>query len=222
MSSGSKQTPCCGAAKELSELRERDHLMQFLMGLNDTFEGIRGQILMLEPLSIVSKTYAMVDHRTSQTVAVGSLLGKLYILDENSFKTDTINDSLKLSQKQGLTVRTLDPHKRKFDCGAIKVVFLGYALGQKGYRLYDLDTHSLLITHEKVFPYAQKQLDLVTCTLPTNLVGADSEPSNIHEVAENSVAADLAAYSDVDWSSCVDTQRSLTGFCIFLGSAIIS
>ncbi|KAL0435012.1 UNVERIFIED_CONTAM: Retrovirus-related Pol polyprotein from transposon RE2 [Sesamum radiatum] len=35
-------------------------------------------------------------------------------------------------------------------------------------------------------------------------------------------ATELVAYSNVDWASCVDTCRSLTSFCIFLGSAIIS
>lgn len=50
----------CGAMKILSTSHDKAYAMRFLMGLNESFETIRSQILMYEPLPSISKVYALV------------------------------------------------------------------------------------------------------------------------------------------------------------------
>ncbi|KAL2251505.1 UNVERIFIED_CONTAM: hypothetical protein Sindi_2272800, partial [Sesamum indicum] len=47
-------------AKESPEIKSSDQLMQFLMGLNDTYDHVRSQILVMEPYPNVSKAFSMV------------------------------------------------------------------------------------------------------------------------------------------------------------------
>lgn len=50
----------CSASKEVSDLTGFNRLMQFLMGLNDTFDHIRNQILVMDPLPSINKAYSIV------------------------------------------------------------------------------------------------------------------------------------------------------------------
>ena len=53
--------PCtCGNVKAVASILSNNQLMQFLMGLNESFDGIRSQILLLDPLPSVNKVYSMV------------------------------------------------------------------------------------------------------------------------------------------------------------------
>ncbi|GAA0159167.1 transmembrane signal receptor [Lithospermum erythrorhizon] len=35
-------------------------------------------------------------------------------------------------------------------------------------------------------------------------------------------SSQIVAYSDADWSACLDSRNSLTGYCIFMGHSLIS
>ncbi|KAK4384195.1 hypothetical protein Sango_3082800 [Sesamum angolense] len=61
----------CGASKEVADSRVADNLMQFLMGLNDSFDHVRNQILMMEPLPNVTKAYSVVLRVEKQREMVG-------------------------------------------------------------------------------------------------------------------------------------------------------
>ena len=50
----------CGAIKGSEEREQRGKVMQFLMGLNDTYSAIRGQILLIQPLPTIRKIYNLI------------------------------------------------------------------------------------------------------------------------------------------------------------------
>ena len=42
------------------EFQEQESVMQFLMGLNDSYSSIRGQILLQKPLPSLSKVFSLI------------------------------------------------------------------------------------------------------------------------------------------------------------------
>ncbi|XP_012844832.1 PREDICTED: uncharacterized protein LOC105964867 [Erythranthe guttata] len=61
--------PChytCGKIKPQSEREERNALMQFLMGLNESYSAVRGQILLMQPLPTHRKAYSLISQEEKQ------------------------------------------------------------------------------------------------------------------------------------------------------------
>lgn len=58
---------CTGQIKQQLEEREcEDKTMQFLMGLSETFDSIKDQVLLMDPLPNVSKVFSMIHRAESQ------------------------------------------------------------------------------------------------------------------------------------------------------------
>ncbi|CAL9003908.1 unnamed protein product [Prunus brigantina] len=49
----------CGVMKELADREQQEQVLQFLMGLNDTYSAVRTQMLLMSPLPTVRTAYAM-------------------------------------------------------------------------------------------------------------------------------------------------------------------
>jgi hypothetical protein len=66
----------CGTMKKLVDYRDEECIFQFLMGLNETFSHIRGQILLIDPLPPINKVFSLIiqEERQRQIISsVGSL-----------------------------------------------------------------------------------------------------------------------------------------------------
>ena len=63
----------CNKSKEYVEQLQYQRLLQFLMGLNDSYTSARGQILMMNNLPNVNQAYALVIQDESQRGIAGNI-----------------------------------------------------------------------------------------------------------------------------------------------------
>ncbi|GAB2295399.1 hypothetical protein Dimus_038351 [Dionaea muscipula] len=77
-------TCTCGLLQSLEREEEEEKLMVFLMGLNDTFTPIRGNLLLLSPLPSISKAYHLISQEEDQRKS-GDLDGVLQINNRTAF-----------------------------------------------------------------------------------------------------------------------------------------
>lgn len=56
----------CGAKTHNHKVNEDQKLIRFLLGLNEAYNGVRGNILMMKPLPFTAQAYSIVLHDESQ------------------------------------------------------------------------------------------------------------------------------------------------------------
>lgn len=78
----------CGVAKVMSDTIDSSRLVQFLMGLNDIYDSISGQVLLTEPLPNVNKAYSLV-LRVEKQREVNQIYDKIYTQENRAFLVKT-------------------------------------------------------------------------------------------------------------------------------------
>ncbi|GKB94661.1 putative RNA-directed DNA polymerase, partial [Tanacetum coccineum] len=83
------------------------------------------------------------------------------------------------------------------------------------------DTDPLLDNVTDQFMHNPLRSHLKTALKVTRyLKGSPSKGINVIKGSESGI--DLKAYSDADWARCVDTRRSITGYCVFMCGSLVS
>lgn len=100
----------CDTHKLQEEREQRKRLLQFLMGLNESFSAARDQILMMNPLPSVPQAYSMVKqeerqrlgHNINQSfIATANVKANTYSKGQSSSNTNGSNSDSTV-KKQGL------------------------------------------------------------------------------------------------------------------------
>lgn len=65
-SCGTLQSCSCGAINAFPDYQDRQHIIQFLMGLNECFSHVRGQILLIGHFLDITKVFSLVVQEVKQ------------------------------------------------------------------------------------------------------------------------------------------------------------
>ncbi|XP_024019325.1 uncharacterized protein LOC112090984 [Morus notabilis] len=156
----------CGGMKTWLDYQHQEYVMQFLVGLNESFTQIRSQILMMDPLPPISKVFALVLQEERQRM-IGQVLPPSS--EPNIFSADqkplVAASSANLSQK----FKRDRPHCTH--CG-----LQGHTV-EKCYRIHGFPPR---FKTKARGPQAKAQTNQVAAVSSEENCSASSEPLNAH------------------------------------------
>ena len=99
----------CGGSRPLQDRLQMEHVMAFLMGLNDSFSQVRGQILLMDPLPPINRVFSLILQEEKQREVGGSsIVASAQVVFAS--KTDAPRGNGEGKPKQGKKDRPLCTH----------------------------------------------------------------------------------------------------------------
>ena len=78
----------CGGLKTVVQNQQRDWVMKFLMGLNDSYKGIKAQILLIKPFPSLNEVYSIIqqEEKRREISTEGSVHDSMALFTRGNYK----------------------------------------------------------------------------------------------------------------------------------------
>ncbi|KAL0373953.1 UNVERIFIED_CONTAM: Retrovirus-related Pol polyprotein from transposon RE1 [Sesamum radiatum] len=138
-----------------------------------------------------------------QSKYIHDIVSDAGLLDAKSVTTP-FSLGLKLSQDSGAALFDPEPYRRLVG----RLLYLGFTRPDISYCVQQLSQ----FIQQPCEGHSRAALHVVRYLKGTPTTGLFFPASNSFQ---------LRAFCDADWATCSDSRRSLTGFCVFLGDALV-
>ncbi|KAH7529435.1 hypothetical protein FEM48_Zijuj05G0183700 [Ziziphus jujuba var. spinosa] len=239
----------CGGIRAWALYQEQEYVLQFLMGLNESFSIVRAQILMLGLLPSFAKVFNLVIQEERQRT-IGSIPQNPTESMAFSAATNAVTSSGPKRNRltcthYGLQGHTVDKCYKlhKYPLGykpptrspshASSLQFKSQASStpisaenqqQSGPMASNFTGPDTSLSHQSLDPIAYRRLigKLIFLTITrADIAYAVNQLSQFLASPRDSHLK-LKGSTDSDWVACPNTCHSVSGFCIFIGSSLIS
>ncbi|XP_023918884.2 uncharacterized protein LOC112030428 [Quercus suber] len=149
----------CVCNEKISNIHHREVVMQFLMGLNDSFSHIRGQILLMDPIPSVEKVFSLlIQDEKQRSVGHGSNNGPFVKSTALAAKTMNLDSKIFKKTKErptcshcGLRGHTLEK------CYKLHGYPPGYKTKPRANQVSCFDDAQESVTTQQAFPFTMEQ-----------------------------------------------------------------
>ena len=151
----------CHINEKISNIHHREVVMQFLMGLNDSFSHVQGQILLMDPIPSVEKVFSLlIQDEKQRSVGHGNNNGPFVESTTLAAKTMNFNSKTFKKTKEKPTCSHYRLHGHTLEkCYKLHGYPPGYKTKSSANQVssFDATQESVAVTTQQAFPFTMEQ-----------------------------------------------------------------